>query len=197
MGRPARNYGGTLGYGCLPLPGEAPNLNRHVLQDKIMQGLVPSTTGNKRSITKLATKSEKSTGFIDNHGPDTPTLSKYQEDAYHIKETERINENKKPRRIPSRKPTVSLCVKKSKKVNTFAGITELKEETLDTTNPKSSASGCMKEAGYSDYTRDLKHMPRVKQTVASVKLPTTPKAEPLSSMKQSLISAKQNSQQYL
>ena len=60
MGRPARNYGGTLGHGCLPLLGEAPNFNRHVLKDKILQRLVPSMTRNKRNITKFATRSDNS-----------------------------------------------------------------------------------------------------------------------------------------
>ena len=188
MGRPARNYGGTLGHGCLPLPGEAPNYNRHVLEDRKLQGLVPKNTGNRRSITKLATKSES----IDNHGPGNPTLSKDQDDAYTIKEKERVQENKEHRRMPSPKATVSLCVKKSKRSNTSESIKICKDDTLDTISRKSSISGCMKEAGYSNDTRHSKHMKIVKQTVTCVELPTAPKAEPLSSMKQPPIHAKQS-----
>lgn len=193
MGRPARNYGGTLGHGCLPLPGETPNFNRHVLEDKKLQRLVSKTIGNKRSITKLATKSDKSTHSIDNHGTDPPTLSKGQGDAYTIKEKQRINVSMEPIRIPSRKPSMSKFVKKSKRANTSECIKELGEETLDTINPKSNTLGYMKEASYSDYTRDPKHMPRVKQTVASVEFLSTPKTEPLSSMRQPRICAKQSS----
>ena len=91
MGRPARNYGGTLGHGCLPLPGEAPNFNRHVLEDKKLQGLVPRTTWKKRSNTNLATKSDKTTHSNDSFGSNTPPmLSKNQDKAYTIREKQRI-----------------------------------------------------------------------------------------------------------
>ena len=40
MGRAARNHGGTGGHGCVPLPGERPNFNRHVLSDQTLLGLV-------------------------------------------------------------------------------------------------------------------------------------------------------------
>ena len=36
MGRAARNHGGTGGHGCVPLPGERPNFNRHIISDKTL-----------------------------------------------------------------------------------------------------------------------------------------------------------------
>ena len=36
MGRAARNYGGTRGHGYFPLPGERPNINRHVMNDSVL-----------------------------------------------------------------------------------------------------------------------------------------------------------------
>ena len=40
MGRAARNHGGTGGHGCVPLPGERPNFNQHVLGDQVLLRLV-------------------------------------------------------------------------------------------------------------------------------------------------------------
>ena len=40
MGRAARNHGGTGGHGYFPLPGERPNYNRHVINDKTLISLV-------------------------------------------------------------------------------------------------------------------------------------------------------------
>ena len=34
MGGGARNYGGTRGHGCFPLPGKRANFNLHTLFDK-------------------------------------------------------------------------------------------------------------------------------------------------------------------
>ena len=48
MGR-ARNHGGTGGHGCLPLPGERPNFNRHVMSDKDLLYLVTNKNRNKLS----------------------------------------------------------------------------------------------------------------------------------------------------
>ena len=53
MGRPARNHGGTGGRGCLPLPGERPNLNYHVLDDKTLQKLVQNSNQKPGRSTKL------------------------------------------------------------------------------------------------------------------------------------------------
>ena len=46
MGR-ARNHGGTGGHGCVPLPGERPNYNRHVMTDKTLLSLVSMNDGKK------------------------------------------------------------------------------------------------------------------------------------------------------
>ena len=43
MGRAARNYGGTRGHGYFPLPGERPNVNRHVMNDSDLFSLVKSS----------------------------------------------------------------------------------------------------------------------------------------------------------
>ena len=40
MGRPARNSGGTGGHGCVPLPGDRPNFNHHILSDQQLLSLV-------------------------------------------------------------------------------------------------------------------------------------------------------------
>ena len=40
MGRAARNHGGTGGHGYVPLPGERPNYNQHVMTDKALLSLV-------------------------------------------------------------------------------------------------------------------------------------------------------------
>jgi hypothetical protein len=40
MGRPARNSGGTGGHGYVPLPGDRPNLNHHVLSDQQLLSLL-------------------------------------------------------------------------------------------------------------------------------------------------------------
>ena len=47
MGKAARNHGGTGGHGCLPLPGERPNFNRHVMSDKDLQNLVTNKARSK------------------------------------------------------------------------------------------------------------------------------------------------------
>ena len=47
MGRAARNHGGTGGHGCVPLPGERPNFNRHVLTDKNLLRLVSNNDRKK------------------------------------------------------------------------------------------------------------------------------------------------------
>ena len=47
MGRAARNHGGTLGHGFLPLPGERPNFNCHVMSDQDLQCLVRNKDKNK------------------------------------------------------------------------------------------------------------------------------------------------------
>ena len=51
MGRAARNHGGTGGHGCLPMPGERPNFNRHVMSDQDLQYLV--TNKDRRKLAKL------------------------------------------------------------------------------------------------------------------------------------------------
>ena len=48
MGRAARNHGGTGGHGCVPLPGERPNYNRHVMSDKTLLSLVSSKDRKKQ-----------------------------------------------------------------------------------------------------------------------------------------------------
>lgn len=53
MGRPARNHGGTGGHGCLPLPGERPNFNHHILDDKKLQKLVQNSNRKQGRSTKL------------------------------------------------------------------------------------------------------------------------------------------------
>ena len=51
MGRAARNNGGTGGHGCVPMPGERPNFNRHVLTDKALLSLVSNNDGRKLKVT--------------------------------------------------------------------------------------------------------------------------------------------------
>ena len=53
MGRPARNHGGTGGRGCLPFPGERPNFNHHILDDKTLQKLVHNSNQKQGRSTKL------------------------------------------------------------------------------------------------------------------------------------------------
>ena len=52
MGRAARNNGGTGGHGCVPLPGERPNYNRHVMTDKALHSLVSNNDMKKLLGTK-------------------------------------------------------------------------------------------------------------------------------------------------
>ena len=47
MGRAARNHGGTGGHGCVPLPGERPNYNRHVMTDKTLLSLLSNNERKK------------------------------------------------------------------------------------------------------------------------------------------------------
>ena len=53
MGRPARNHGGTGGHGCFPMPGERPNFNHHVLNDKELLKLAQSTQKRPERSTKM------------------------------------------------------------------------------------------------------------------------------------------------
>ena len=48
MGRAARNHGGTGGHGCVPLPGERPDFNRHVMSDTVLLSLVPNHKKKKQ-----------------------------------------------------------------------------------------------------------------------------------------------------
>ena len=48
MGR-ARNHGGTGGHGYFPLPGEKPDYNRHVINDKTLTSLLSKSKGLKTS----------------------------------------------------------------------------------------------------------------------------------------------------
>ena len=51
MGKAARNHGGTGGHGCVPLPGERPNFNQHVLGDQVLLRLV-----NQKKQPEVASK---------------------------------------------------------------------------------------------------------------------------------------------
>lgn len=43
MGGPARNRGGTRGHGYIPLQGQKPNWNQHILSDKKLGKLISFT----------------------------------------------------------------------------------------------------------------------------------------------------------
>ena len=60
MGRAARNYGGTGGHGYLPLPGERPNYNRHVIQDKVLFNMVKNSVQKQGGSTKLKILKQRS-----------------------------------------------------------------------------------------------------------------------------------------
>ena len=74
MGRPARNHGGTGGRGYVPLPGERPNFNYHVLDDTKLQNLVQNRYQKLERSTKIETlkdipKSEKKQSRVKSQKP--------------------------------------------------------------------------------------------------------------------------------
>lgn len=74
MGRPARNHGGTGGRGYVPLPGERPNFNYHVLDDTKLQNLVQNRVQKIVRSTKIETlkdipKNEKKQSRVKSHNP--------------------------------------------------------------------------------------------------------------------------------
>ena len=55
MGRAARNHGGTGGHGYLPLPGERPNYNQHIMNDITLFSLVKNNERKAEKSDKLKT----------------------------------------------------------------------------------------------------------------------------------------------
>ena len=98
MGRPARNYGGTGGHGCPPLPGEGPNLNCHVMSDKTLLTMVQDTRKRPRRTPKIEilkdfpTDGMKANKILDSISLEEPKQSELQsEPVASLKETEEVS----------------------------------------------------------------------------------------------------------
>jgi hypothetical protein len=122
MGRPARNHGGTGGHGCLPLTGERPNYNHHVLKDKTLLTLVPNTNKKSGKTTKLEILAHLPKNW------EKRVHSDRQYDSVSIMEPKRLNAVSKnkpnsdrksddvsikdPRKVVSSRSFDSVCIKK-------------------------------------------------------------------------------------
>ena len=72
MGRPARNFGGTGGHGCLPLPGERPNFHRHLLKDKTLTTLVKSSMKQTQKTKEVKILKPPMNGKLKSSLPNEP-----------------------------------------------------------------------------------------------------------------------------
>ena len=103
MGRAARNYGGTRGHGYFPLPGERPNVNRHVMNDSDLFRLVKSSekkifkSDGLKVVQQLQTdKVQKSVSdmklplkFKEVPNPEVSKMEKPNKSSFHEKKKQR------------------------------------------------------------------------------------------------------------
>ena len=169
MGRPARNYGGTLGHGCLPLPGVRPNYNHHVISDKTLQRLVQTTNKKPGKSTKLeilenlpkSGPSDKPSDYVSTKEPkrnhaDKPSAcvniknhhGDQQVDSVCSKEPEGVQidipsksaSTKEPRKVQADRPRDSVNIKDSKRVQGDRSADSDNPMDPDTDNPSGLTS---------------------------------------------------------
>ena len=155
MGRPARNHGGTLGHGCLPLPGVRPNFNHHVLPDKTLQRLVHNTDRKPRISTKIEILKDKPCDYVSTKEPKGAQGDR-QSVCGNIKEPKRDRQgdsvsSKEPERVQRDRQGDSLSSKVPERVHSGSDSTSIKGP-LSTKEPKGaqgdrqSLCGNIKEA---------------------------------------------------
>ena len=217
MGRAARNHGGTGGHGCVPLPGEHPNYNRHVMTDEALMSLV-----SINDMKKLPVPREKQTHLGQQKGSDAQLsrdellnhpLTSTKQPGTSAKQQVTLAKQQctffKKSVFSSKQPVTSA---KQLVTSTKQQVTSANQSVLLDQQPVISAKhqvpSAKKPMTLAKQTLSSAHMPVcpeqqpvtsakrqmtfVKQTVSSAKHPLSKAQEPMVSTKQPLTSAEQS-----
>ena len=179
MGRPARNYGGTGGHGCPPLPGERPNLNCHVMSDKTLLTMVQDTRKRPRRTPKIEilkdfpTDGMKANKILDSISFEEPKQSELQSEP-----------------VASLKETGTMKGVQSQMKKTQQRVSPLDERKSPTTVQAKKPSYCKEMAQVAirkpadTSTSDIRQLPK-ENKVSSVQQPVSAAEKPVPLVKHS------------
>ena len=148
MGRAARNHGGTGGHGCFPMPGERPNYNRHVINDKALLSLVNNNDSKKLAVSK---GSQTRLGQLKPSSEKLPMTSLTESQPRSFKEEQMSSEQI---------------------------ISSKDQPTLQSMQPKDERCSKQKSVTSLSQPSDKQSLPKVKQPMPLTKLPLTSLMQP-------------------